>query len=70
LPSERSYLLTEAFVEGSNFFKCSYVMKFYALRAFAMAGDNVYEGQWKMALAPWRAMLCNNLSTWEEDDVR
>jgi hypothetical protein len=70
LPSERSYLLTEAFAEGSNFSKCSYVMKFYALRAFAMAGDDVYEEQWKTVWAPWRVMLGNNLSTWEEDDVR
>lgn len=70
LPSERSYLLNEVFAEGSQFSKCSYVMKFYALRAFAMAGDDVYEGQWKRVWAPWRAMLENNLSTWEEDDVR
>jgi hypothetical protein len=35
-----------------------------------MAGDDVYEGQWKRVWATWRAMLGNNLSTWEEDDVR
>lgn len=35
-----------------------------------MAGDDVYEGQWKRVWEPWRAMLGNNLSTWEEDDVR
>ncbi|KAH6645283.1 Six-hairpin glycosidase-like protein [Truncatella angustata] len=54
----------------TRFSKCSYVMKFYALRAFALAGDDVYESFWATIWDPWRNMLKNNLSTWEEDDVR
>ncbi|WVF71849.1 hypothetical protein IAT40_006658 [Kwoniella sp. CBS 6097] len=66
-------LLTQSFNEGStdkNFSKCSYVMMFYALRAFAQAGDAVYEDYYSKAWNPWRKMLDNNLTTWEEDDVR
>lgn len=69
LPSDRARCLTESFAEP-RFSKCSYVMKFYALRAFALAGDAVYEAFWERVWDPWRAMLANNLSTWEEDDVR
>ncbi|KAE9379664.1 glycoside hydrolase family 78 protein [Stipitochalara longipes BDJ] len=68
-PSDRARLLTESFTE-CQFSKCSYVMKFYALRAFSLAGDDVYEAFWAHVWDPWRAMLANNLSTWEEDDVR
>ncbi|KAN0114480.1 glycoside hydrolase family 78 protein [Hyaloscypha variabilis] len=68
-PSDRARLLTESFLEPS-FSKCSYVMKFYALRAFALAGDDAYEAFWARVWDLWRAMLANNLSTWEEDDVR
>ena len=53
-----------------KFSKCSYMMRFYALRAFALAGDEVYEQQWQTTWDPWRKMLDNNLTTWEEDDVR
>lgn len=67
--SDRARLLMESFAEP-HFSKCSYVMKFYALRAFALAGDDVYEAFWARVWQPWRAMLANNLSTWEEDDVR
>jgi hypothetical protein len=63
-------LLSEAFAPDSTLSKCSYVMKFYALRAMALAGDDVYEAYWPRAWDPWRHMLRNNLSTWEEDDVR
>ncbi|KAJ5820026.1 hypothetical protein N7474_005617 [Penicillium riverlandense] len=53
-----------------HFSKCSYMMRFYMLRALSMAGDDVYERHWDSMWAPWRQMLANNLSTWEEDDVR
>lgn len=70
-PRDTARLLAEAFADGSRFSKCSYVMKFYALRAFALAGDEAYERFWAAgAWDPWRAMLARNLSTWEEDDVR
>ncbi|KAM0814042.1 putative Six-hairpin glycosidase-like protein [Seiridium cardinale] len=69
LPEDRTRLLTESFAD-TRFSKCSYVMKFYALRAFALAGDEPYETFWATVWDPWRHMLANNLSTWEEDDVR
>lgn len=62
-------LLTESFAEP-RFSKCSYMMKFYAFRAFALAGDEVYESLFEPMLDPYRKMLANNLTTWEEDDVR
>lgn len=46
------------------------MMRFYALRAFAIAGDEIYESFWTRAWDPWQKMLENNLTTWEEDDVR
>ena len=70
--SDRCRLLTQSFAatEG-RFAKCSYVMVFYALRAFSLAGDDAYETfLWPRVWDPWRRMLANNLSTWEEDDVR
>ena len=68
-PHDCARLLTESFAEP-RFSKCSYVMLFYALRAFSLAGDEVYEAFWPYVWDPWRRMLANNLSTWEEDDVR
>lgn len=68
-PEDRARLLKGSFADTS-FSKCSYVMKFYALRAFALAGDEEYEAFWATVWDPWRQMLANNLSTWEEDDVR
>ncbi|KAM0427813.1 hypothetical protein ACHAPT_007270 [Fusarium lateritium] len=68
-PEDHSRLLTEAFSDP-RFSKCSYVMQFYALRAFALAGDETYETYWGQVWEPWKRMLANNLSTWEEDDVR
>ncbi|WWC60750.1 uncharacterized protein I303_103326 [Kwoniella dejecticola CBS 10117] len=53
-----------------KFSKCSYVMIFYALRAFAIAGDEPYEEYYKTVFEPWKRMLDNGLTTWEEDDVR
>ncbi|KAH8666521.1 Six-hairpin glycosidase-like protein [Xylariales sp. PMI_506] len=70
VPAEdRTRILTEA-LDEERFSKCSYVMKFYMLRAFALAGDEIYETFWATVWNPWRNMLANNLSTWEEDDVR
>ncbi|KAL5046138.1 hypothetical protein BDW71DRAFT_197861 [Aspergillus fruticulosus] len=70
LPDDRARLLKESF-SNSKFSKCSYMMRFYALRAFSAAGDEIYQTFWKNeAWAPYRNMLDQNLSTWEEDDVR
>lgn len=65
-------LVTESFAESAlmKFSKCSYMMRFYALRAFALAGDDIYNSFWPKSWEPWRNMLANNLTTWEEDDVR
>ncbi|KAF2762652.1 Six-hairpin glycosidase [Pseudovirgaria hyperparasitica] len=70
VPKDYTRLLTDSFAEGSKFSKCSYMMLFYALRAFSMAEDGLYEQFWPRAIAPWRKMVANNLSTCEEDDVR
>lgn len=69
---DRERILSAAFSPGSSaaFSKCSYMMTFYALRAHALAGDAAYERLWTSVWDPWRRMLGNNLSTWEEDDVR
>lgn len=69
---DRKRILMESFLsQNGRFSKCSYVMIFYALRAFSLAGDDVYEEfLWPRVWGPWRRMLSNNLSTWEEDDVR
>lgn len=69
LPEDQARLLIESFADP-RFSKCSYMMQFYALRAFSLAGDDVYEKFWPRVWDPWRKMLKNNLSTWEEDDVR
>jgi hypothetical protein len=71
-PSDSSRLLLEAFDASSTrtFGKCSYVMMFYAFRAFAKAGDETYNTLYASAWEPWRGMIRKNLSTWEEDDVR
>lgn len=69
-PSEQAPVLRKAFAKDSGLSKCSYVMQFYAFRAFAQAGDGLYEEMWPSVWDPWRKMLRNNLTTWEEDDVR
>lgn len=69
LEDDRARLLKESFAQP-HFSKCSYMMTFYALRAFALAGDDAYESFWASVWKPWQRMLANNLSTWEEDDVR
>ena len=61
-------LLRRSFSAKSTLGKCSYVMMFYAFRAFAKAG--IYDEMYHSAWAPWRRMIDQNLSTWEEDDVR
>lgn len=62
-------ILSESFT-NDRFSKCSYMMRFYAFRALALAGDDLYDSFWERMWVPWRGMLANNLSTWEEDDVR
>ncbi|KAJ5762281.1 uncharacterized protein N7511_005663 [Penicillium nucicola] len=62
-------ILTESFT-NDRFSKCSYMMRFYAFRALALAGDDLYDSFWELMWVPWWGMLANNLSTWEEDDVR
>lgn len=61
---EASYFGTD---DQRNFWETSYVMKFYALRAFSIAG--IYDRVYQRVLEPWRGMLAKNLSTWEEDWV-
>ncbi|KAM0334425.1 hypothetical protein ACHAQA_001451 [Verticillium albo-atrum] len=68
-PEDRTRLLQESFA-NTKFSKCSYMMQFYALRAFSLAGDDAYETYWQDVWTPWRQMLAANLTTWEEDDVR
>ncbi|KAK8869488.1 hypothetical protein IAR55_000053 [Kwoniella newhampshirensis] len=73
-PSDSARLLRDAFTAEPklkhSFSKCSYVMMFYALRAFSKAGDEVYDSFYPTVWNPWKKMLENNLTTWEEDDVR
>lgn len=67
---ESTRILTESFT-NDHFSKCSYMMRFYAFRALALAADeDLYDSFWEGMWAPWRGMLANHLSTWEEDDVR
>ncbi|GAM37886.1 hypothetical protein TCE0_033f08183 [Talaromyces pinophilus] len=68
-PEQCKRILSESFT-NPRFSKCSYMMRFYAFRALAEAGGQLYDDFWTSMLAPWRHMLANNLSTWEEDDVR
>lgn len=66
---DQARILAGSFADR-RFSNCSYFMKFYVLRAFAQAGDDLYESIWTRVWEPWRKMLANNLTTWEEDDVR
>ena len=68
-PEQARHLLTESFTKP-RFSKCSYMMRFYAFRALSQAGGQLYEKFWDAMIKPWHGMLANNLSTWEEDDVR
>lgn len=69
VPEQHEHILSEGFT-NPRFSKCSYMMRFYAFRALAEAGGQLYDKFWTSMWAPWRQMLANNLSTWEEDDVR
>ncbi|WVQ76529.1 hypothetical protein IAR50_006199 [Cryptococcus sp. DSM 104548] len=72
-PSSAADLLKKTYVNPARAFsKCSYVMVFYALRAHSQAedGGESYERYWKQVWKPWKQMLGNGLTTWEEDDVR
>ena len=66
-PEQHKALLHGAFTTP-GFVKMSYAYTHYTLRAFAAAG--MYEEMWESVWKPYRQMLANNLSTWEEDDVR
>ena len=68
-PEQRQRILSESF-NNPRFSKCSYMMRFYAFRALAEAGGQLYDDFWTSMCAPWRNMLAQNLTTWEEDDVR
>ena len=68
-PADFERLLDGSF-SNPKFSKCSYMMRFYALRALALTDGDIYDRLWSGMWAPWRAMLENNLTTWEEDDVR
>ena len=61
-------LLLEAFDPKNHFVKASYAYTHYSLRAFAKAG--IYERMWDRVWEPYHQMIKDNLSTWEEDDVR
>ncbi|KAJ5352192.1 hypothetical protein N7452_001166 [Penicillium brevicompactum] len=67
--TESARILTTSLTD-TRFSKCSYMMRFYAFRALSSVGNGVYELFWERMWAPWCGMLANNLSTWEEDDVR
>ncbi|PWY75354.1 alpha-L-rhamnosidase [Aspergillus heteromorphus CBS 117.55] len=47
--------------------RCSYAMQFYVFRAAEHTG--LYAEVFAQLLAPWRAMMAQNLTTWAEDDV-
>lgn len=68
-PGDRQRLLRDS-MNDARFSRCSYMMLFYALRAVSMAGGDLYDTLWATVWNPWRLMLANNLTTWEEDDVR
>lgn len=61
-------LLRTSFAPDTTLGKCSYVMMFYASRAFTKAG--IYNEMFEPSFEPWRRMVRQNMSTWEEDDVR
>ena len=71
-PEMGQRILKDAYGRGRkdapHFVKASYCYTHYSLRAFSKAG--MYEEMWDQVWQPYRKMLANNLSTWEEDDVR
>ncbi|KAK8847728.1 hypothetical protein IAR55_005587 [Kwoniella newhampshirensis] len=60
-------LVIQAFIETNDFAVCSYPMMHYAFRALAEV--DLYDQHFHALWEPWRAMLRNNLTTWEEDSV-
>jgi hypothetical protein len=64
-PVARRIVLESA--RSPSFAKCSYVFMHYAFRAYAQTG--LYEELWHESWSPWRRMLADNLTTWEEDPV-
>lgn len=68
---DQKRILMQAFYPEAGslpaFSACSYPMWFYAYRAFSQVG--IYEQVFDRSLAPWRTMMNNNLTTWEEDPV-
>ncbi|WVQ69735.1 uncharacterized protein L199_007955 [Kwoniella botswanensis] len=68
--TEESIRILKGSFNDPKFSKCSYVMIFYALRAFSQASDELYESNYATVWNPWKRMLDNGLTTWEEDDVR
>ncbi|WWD01054.1 hypothetical protein V866_007992 [Kwoniella sp. B9012] len=68
--TEESIRILKGSFNDPKFSKCSYVMMFYALRAFSQASDELYESNYATVWNPWKRMLDNGLTTWEEDDVR
>lgn len=67
--SDSARLLQQSFADP-RFAKCSYMMRFYAFRAFSAAGGTFYDSRWNIMWEPYHQMLAHNLTTWEEDDVR
>lgn len=64
-PEEYRRLLADALDPSQGFSNCSYVMRFYTFRALSLSG--MYEERWEESWTPWRTMLAENLSTWQED---
>lgn len=66
---DQNALLTNAFTRP-GISKCSYVMLFYAFRAMSHIGQGAYERFYPQIIQNWHRMIDNNMTTWEEDDVR
>jgi hypothetical protein len=71
LPTLGRRLMWDAFAFSNDargiFAACSYPMLHYAFRALSSVGlyDDLFEYMWD----PWRRMIANNLTTWQEDEV-
>lgn len=71
LPTLGRRLMSDAFAFSNDargiFAACSYPMLHYAFRALSSVGlyDDLFEYMWD----PWRRMIANNLTTWQEDEV-
>jgi hypothetical protein len=67
LPKQGRRILQHAVTDEKSFAVCSYPMQHYAFRALAATG--LYDQYYHQAWTPWRKMMANNLTTWEEDSV-